>query len=206
MITIKTELIGSTELLLTINALATIRFEAFHREAAAYMKGSVQENYRSKTAPDGTPWPPWGRFYGPWLAERGGSLNDVLRLTGKMFSNVDAEGNADRGRVFYRSESYGDRLHGPGITTDKLAFYHTVGAHTPKFPWRGLPKRPQMGFSTARGDVAHLEAMLRRFVGETIQTARFFGGAPGTGGGSTNWFWDRVIRRASYGFGRSWVR
>jgi phage gpG-like protein len=197
MITITTELIGSTELLLTINALATIRFEAFHREAADYMKGSVEENYRSKTAPDGTPWRGHGVEYPKWLAQRGGTPKEVLDLTGAMKSSVTAEADENKGRVFYRSQGYGDRWHGAGITTDRLAWLHQAGAHTPAFPWRGIPKRPQMGFSTTRGDVAHLKAMLRRFVGETIQTAR---------GSSSNWFWDRLINRLSYGFRRSWVR
>ena len=164
MITITTQLIGALTLELRLSTLLAMRFEAFHREAADYMKSSVQENYRSKTAPDGTPWQPHGQTYPKWLADRGGSLGDVLRLTGKMFSSVTAEGNQDRGRVFYRSEGYGDKLHDPGVTTDRLAFYHTIGSWRPGKPWVRVPKRPQMGFSTGRGDVANIEAMLRRFV------------------------------------------
>lgn len=164
MIQITTEITGLTNLTLKLSTLATMRFEAFHREAANYMKGSVEENYRSKTAPDGSSWRGHGVEYPKWLAQRGGAPKDVLDLTGAMRSSVTAEADQNKGRVFYRPQGYGDRLHGPGITTDKLAFYHTIGAHTPAFPWRGLPKRPQMGFSTGRGDVAKIETMLRRFV------------------------------------------
>ena len=200
-------LTGLTQFSLTLHTLATIRFEAFHREAADYMKGSVEENYRSKTAPDGSPWRGHGVEYPKWLVQRGGAPKDILDLTGAMKSSLATEANADRGRVFYQSTGYGDRWHGAGITTDRLAWLHQAGAHTPAFPWRGIPKRPQMGFSMARGDVVSLHAMLLRFVGEKVQTARFFGGAPaGTRAFATNWFWDGVISRLSYGFRRSWVR
>jgi len=163
-IQITTEITGLTHLTLTLSTLASMRFEAFHREAADYMKGSVEENYRSKTAPDGSTWRGHGVEYPKWLAQRGGAPREVLDLTGGMKSSLTSDANEARGRVFYGSKGYGDRLHGAGITTDKLAFFHTIGAHTPAFPWRGLPKRPQMGFSTARGDVAKIETMLRRFV------------------------------------------
>lgn len=169
---ISVELRGTTELMFTINGLRTMDFTKYHQDAAEYMKRSVQENYRSKTAPDGSTWSPHGDRYPQWLAERGGSLGDVLRLTGKMYSSVVAEGNAQRGKVSYASQGYGDRLHGAGITTDKLAFFHTIGAHTPAFPWRGLPKRPQMGFSRNRADVSELTAMLSRFINAKLAASR----------------------------------
>jgi phage gpG-like protein len=201
MITITTELTGLTQLTLTLNALASIRFEAFHREAADYMKGSVEQNYRDKVAPDGTPWRGHGVEYPKWLAQRGGAPREVLDLTGAMKSSLTATANETEGRVFYRSQGYGDRWHGAGMTTGRLAWLHQVGAHTPAFPWRGIPKRPQMGFSTARGDVAHLETMLKRFVQDKVASTSLV-----TGRSSSNWFWGRLINRLSYGFGRSWAR
>jgi len=171
MIAIKTELIGALTLELRLSTLASMRFEAFHREAADYMKGSVEENYRSKTAPDGTPWRGHGIEYPKWLAQRGGAPRDVLDLTGAMKSSLATSANEAEGRVFYRSTGYSDAWHGAGITSGRLAWLHQVGASTPAFPWRRLPKRPQMGFSTGRGDVAKIEAMLRRFV-----TAQLGGG------------------------------
>lgn len=175
MIQFSVEVRGVTEVSLRLSTLLILRFEAFHREAANYMKGSVEENYRSKTAPDGSPWRGHGVEYPKWLAQRGGAPRDILDLTGAMKSSLATTANEAEGRVFYRSQSYGDRLHGAGITTDKLAFYHQgrwddtgpTSARTPMFPWRALPRRRQMGFSTPRRDIERLQEMLRRFVTAT---------------------------------------
>jgi phage gpG-like protein len=162
-IAITSQLTGAQTITLTLNALAQMTLKGFHEQAAEYMKASVEENYQRQESPSGTPWRSHGSAYLQWLTERGASPGPVLQLTGGMRDSLRQRATEAEGVVYYASVSYGDRLHGGNITTS-LPWIHTVGASTPKFPWRQIPARPQMGFSTSRDDVGALETMLKRFV------------------------------------------
>ena len=167
MFTFTREIGGSKALLLSINTLRTLNLTAFHEQAADHMQKSVRVNYFSQSAPDGTPWPSHGEAYLQWLARRGGAAGGVLQLTGHMRDSLRKEGTAHSGRVWYSSQGYADGLHGRGVTTDWLALYHTGGTTKRESLFR-YPRRPQMGFSTTRGDVAELTAMLGRFVNQAV--------------------------------------
>lgn len=170
MFTLTLESGGTKTLLLSLNTLRTLDFTAFHEQAADYMKKSVRLNYFSQSAPDGTPWPEHGPPYLSWLAARGGTAGGVLQLRSRMRDSLDTSSGPRQGRVFYKSVGYNDRLHGRGITTDLLALYHTGGTLKKESLFRYAP-RPQMGFSTTRGDVAELTAMLRRVVNQAVAQA-----------------------------------
>lgn len=167
MFTFTLEVGGGKALLLSINAIRTLSLTAFHEEAADYMRDSVRQNYASQSAPDGTPWEGHGAPYLSWLTSRGGAAGGVLQLTGHMRDSLSTKGTAGFGRVWYASKGYADRFHGRGVTTDLLALFHTGGTQKRESLFR-YPKRPQMGFSSARGDVAELTTRLRRYVNQAV--------------------------------------
>jgi phage virion morphogenesis protein len=162
---------GEKTLLLTLNALKTMDFTAFHKQAADHMKGSVEQNYARQQAPDGTPWRQHGEQYLLWLAQKGASPGRVLDFTGAMRKSLDTQADSGGGRVFHRSESYGDEFHGDGVTTDLLAVFHTFGTSKRSSLFR-YPARPQMGFSESRDDVGQLTAMLSRFVSDAAKQVK----------------------------------
>lgn len=163
---------GERSLLLTLNALKTMNFTAFHKQAAEHMKKSVEQNYANQQAPDGTPWRQHGEEYRLWLQRKGTAPNRVLDLKGGMRKSLRVAHDAGGGRVFYESQTYDDDgVHGDGVTTDLLAVFHTFGTTKLSSLFR-YPARPQMGFSESRDDVGQLTAMLSRFVSDAAKQAK----------------------------------
>lgn len=167
MFTLTLDIGGTKALLVSINTLRTLDFTAFHDQAAQHMKRSVEKNYEAEQSPTGTPWRRHSPAYLLWLTRMGSPHpSGILNLSGAMKRSLDTASGPRQGRVFYRSEGYADRLHTLGVTTDVLAAVHTTGDSG-----RNLPRRPQMGFSSTRGDVAELTAMLGRFVNQVVAHA-----------------------------------
>lgn len=163
---------GERALLLTLNALKTMTFTAFHDAAAKHMKESVEQNYASQQAPDGTPWRAHGQEYLLWLQRQGQTPGPVLALTGGMRDSLSTHADAGGGRVFYDSKTYNDTVHGKGVTTDLLAVFHTFGTDEESSSLFTYPPRPQLGFSESRDDVGQLTAMLSRFVSDAAKQAK----------------------------------